>query len=271
MVNFPFIFIAIFFAIGSGETLWISASILTVGIVFALLRLYKQHRGKTGDNQFVNYLRNTPLCQASLAECYVKVYGKVITANSQLVPYVNKSRYYSGFHSKVLGVWQAKRKKPQKGFEQAKKVLHQTTSQEKIAVQTQDATVYFEPAVFLTSAVALLSQEKQTISETAVLSILNQTPPSRHYNSYEVVTQSIKQGDDLTLFGCLVQRDGELYLIDRHLPNYPSIIAQGKPEVVYQHYQTLVNQYYQVSVFSIIGFIVQVLFLLWIAGRMLMH
>ena len=150
-------------------------------------------------------------------------------------------------------------------------MLHQTTSQEKIAVQTQDTIVYFEPAVFLTSAVALLSQEKQTISETTVLSILNQTPPSRHYNRYEVVTQSIKQGDDLTLFGCLVQRDGELYLIDRHLPNYPSIIAQGKPEVVYQHYQTLVNQYYQVSVFSIIGFVVQVLFLLWIAGRMLMH
>ena len=71
-------------------------------------------------------------------------------------------------------------------------------------------------------------------------------------------------GDYVTLLGCLTKKDGKLYLTNKHLPNYPSIIAQGKPEVIYQYYQANLDKKYKNMHYIKWIFMAQIALLLWI-------
>ncbi len=252
----------------SKEDTLINLFLLVVSMIMLLYYAFKQNKAKQNDMSFIAYLRHTPLCHASLLECYVKVYGKVVTANTQTLPYTTDNKTCSFFISKVFGIWRAKRKKPQKGFETAKKLLHQTLSSEIVSVQMNDLSIHFNPQDFLVGGVQLLSQKRQAFAVSPLAESRYHPPLRRHYESYQVITQSANTGDYVTLLGCLTQKDGQLYLTNKYLPNYPSIIAQGKPEVIYQHYQAKLDKKYKNTRYFKWIFMVQIALLLWIVWRL---
>lgn len=248
----------------SKEDEYINLFFLAISMIMLLYYAFQQHKAKKHGMGFIAYLRHTPLCHDGLLECYVKVCGSVITPDTQTLPYVTDNKTYSFFVSKVFGVWQDKRKKPQKGFATAKKSLHQTLSSDVVTVQMNDLIIHFDPQDFLVDGVQLLSQKKQVFTESPLAESSYQPPLSRHYESYQLITQMANAGDYVTLFGCLTKKDGKLYLTNKHLPNYPSIIAQGKPEVIYQYYQANLDKKYKNIRYIKWIFMVQIALLLWI-------
>ena len=199
--------------------------ILIVGInlLYSLYSVWKYYRRYQQALKILPYLHNTPFATEDKLDCYVKFVGTLLNANNLQAPLTHKA--CNLFFTRQWGVWQAKRKKPQKGHETAKKTLTTLVSSDILLIKSHNTIITLEPQNFLPNALLLMPETKLEFTEPAfAVTALGKIHP---YKTYEVIEYMTQQQTKVLILGKLVRKNNQLLLMPTFTKQHPSIFCVG--------------------------------------------
>lgn len=192
--------------------------ILLIFIGFNIYRIYKDH--KTAKE-----IKNIPDYHPKLLGVYVKLKGIVVTENKELTPLSNVNCAFYNF--KVKGMREVKRTKPNSGYETVSEVLNKEDSEEfellhhgakiKIKFMNKDRS----------TKVQFNIHHKTNSSKKA-----NPKYPSKaKFTSYEYHENYIKEDEELTIYGRLIEEAGETIITNTYSDRLPFMLFLGDDRV----------------------------------------
>jgi hypothetical protein len=187
--------------------------------IYRAINYYKNYKNVL---KIIPYLQNTPNANKELIDCYVKCIGTLLSANTLISPIANQA--CNAFYVKQLGLWQTKRKKPQKGMVTEKKQLATHISTEILLIKTQHGIITIEPQQFLPNAL-IIPEAKSSFIEAPLP--ITEVGKVHKYRKYEVIDLITKQQDNVLLLGKLTIKNGNLILIPTFSKHHPTIFCLG--------------------------------------------
>ena len=189
---------------------------------YGLYRLINYYKSYKNALKIIPYLQNTPNASEELIDCYVKCRGILLNSNALHSPVSNQ--ICNAFYIKQLGLWQTKRKKPQKGMATEKKQLATQVSTEALLIKTQHGIITIEPQQFLPNA--LIMPEAKSSFVEAPLSI-TEVGKLHKYRKYEIIALMTKQQDEVLLLGKLTRKNEHLLLTPTFSKYHPTVFCLG--------------------------------------------
>ena len=217
----------------------IAAVIIT--LIYSSYRARQYYKRYQQAQKILPYLYNTPTASVERLDCYVKCMGILVNENNLQTPLTHKA--CNMFFTQQWGLWQAKLKKPQKGYETAKKNLATLVSSEPLLIKTSHGIISLEPQNFLPNALLLMHSTKLEFAEPVFpITVLGKI---HAYKKYAVSEYSAERNNQVVLLGKLVRKDGQLVLIPTFSKHHPSIFCLGDFAHIEDFVQENAMQLYQ--------------------------
>jgi hypothetical protein len=214
---------------------------VAITLVYSTYRAKQYYKRYQQAQKILPYLHNTPSASVEKVDCYVKCVGTLLSENNLQAPLTHKA--CNMFFTQQWGLWQAKRKKPQKGYEIAKKNLATLTSSEFLLVKTRNAIIRLEPQSFLPNALLVMHGTKLEFTEPVFpISTIGKV---HAYKNYEVIEYIAERQNQVVLLGKLVCKDAQLVLMPTFSKHHPSIFCLGDFGHIEDFVQTNAIQLYQ--------------------------
>ncbi|PID49334.1 MAG: hypothetical protein CR991_07235 [Proteobacteria bacterium] len=219
-------------------------ALLLIMSLFAVWQAFKYMRHKKQAVELINYMQQAPITSPDMYDCYVRMEGELLSVNTLSTPYSQQT--CSLFVSKVLGIWESKRKKPSKGYETVKSKLQQQISEETVWLKNNEVTVKLNMPDFLETA---YYYQLHNYTEKSISNPLQQPIPreQRKYKHFQIIEQWAKEHDKLTAFGKLVRRGDELELVATHSENHPTVLMLGSAKMVYNFLEKTIDKKYPLT------------------------
>lgn len=212
--------VGLFYADTLGGIVVIAVIIILIYSIYRARQYYKRYQQAI---KILPYFYNTPNASVENLDCYVKCVGTLVNENNLQAPLTRKA--CNMFYVQQWGLWQAKRKKPQKGYETAKKNLATLVSSTPLLVKTRHVIVSLEPQNFLANALLLMHNTPLEFAEPAFpITTLDKIHP---YKKYEINEYTAERHNQVVLLGKLVRKDMQLVLMPTFSKHHPSIFCLG--------------------------------------------
>jgi hypothetical protein len=191
--------------------------ILLLLIGYGFYRIYQEKK-------IVNEIKNIPKYHPKLLGVYVMFKGIVQTPNQHLTPLSTQSCAFYNF--KVKGLYQVKKKKPNKGYESISNILHKEDSDGFELLHNNHKV-----------GVKFINKDRSTKVQFNIHSKVTKSkqanenyPFFKKFSSYEYHESYIKEGEEITVYGRLTEEAGLPVITNTYSDKLPFILFLGDTE-----------------------------------------